>query len=192
MQGIKFLTSPHVEGLHVMLTFAEWLSVACSLYTQTSTHTPTIIRGVKKAMASEVTQIIQKIMEMLPTLVEEFLKENFKKTSELLEEIDHVEEGMSNHAIRLSDYLDGVEYLEEGIRIHENNPTLYSWEVRDKFQDDLKVLKNDIQEGIINMLTERNSLKKHKAELKKLRDEFSMLNERMIVVEYFKEFMKNL
>jgi hypothetical protein len=28
--------------------------------------------------------------------------------------------------------------------------------------------------------------------LKKLRDEFSMLNERMIVVEYFKEFMKNL
>jgi hypothetical protein len=64
--------------------------------------------------------------------------------------------------------------------------------VRDKFQDDLKVLKNDIQEGIINMLTERNSLKKHKVELKKLRDEFSMLNERMIVVEYFKEFMKNL
>jgi tRNA A37 methylthiotransferase MiaB len=147
-------------------------------------------------MATQVSQLIKRmikrITEMLPTLTEELLSQNFKRTSDLLEEIKQVEEGMSILALRLSDSLEAVEYVEEGIRIHESNPTQYRWEVHERYQDEFKMFKNDVQEGIINILTEMRTLEKHNAELKKLRDELSMLNERMIVVEYFKEYMKNL
>ncbi|KAK2436844.1 hypothetical protein QL285_021810 [Trifolium repens] len=124
--------------------------------------------------------------------VEEALSLNYKRTSDVLVEIDHVEESIIIYATTLSDVMEAIEYVEECMRIHERNPYNYDWENYGILEDDLSILKYDIQFGIVNILEARETFKKYYAELSELSKERSMLGEKALLVENVKETIENL
>ncbi|KAK2428948.1 hypothetical protein QL285_027427 [Trifolium repens] len=97
------------------------------------------------------------------SLVKEALSLNYKSTSHVLKQIEHMEERISIYATTLSDIMEAKEYVEECMRIHERNPSNYDWLSYGVLEDHFGALKYDIQFGIVNILKARETLKKYYA-----------------------------
>jgi hypothetical protein len=123
---------------------------------------------------------------------EESLSLNYKRTSDVLVEMDRMEERISIHATTLSDVMEAMEYVKECMRIHERNPDRYDMESYGILEDNFSMLKYDVQFGIVNILDARETLKKYHAELSELSKERSMLGEKAFVVENIRETIENL
>ncbi|KAK2428883.1 hypothetical protein QL285_027367 [Trifolium repens] len=124
--------------------------------------------------------------------VKKALSLNYKSTSHVLKQIEHVEERISIYATTLSDIMEAKEYVEECMRIHERNPSNYDWLSYGVLEDHFGALKYDIQFGIVNILKARETLKKYYAELSELSNERSMLGQKAVIAENVRKTIENL
>ncbi|KAK2428945.1 hypothetical protein QL285_027425 [Trifolium repens] len=126
------------------------------------------------------------------SLVKEALSLNYKSTSHVLKQIEHMEERISIYATTLSDIMEAKEYVEECMRIHERNPSNYDWLSYGVLEDHFGALKYDIQFGIVNILKARETLKKYYAELSELSNERSMLGQEAVIAENVRKTIENM
>jgi chromosome segregation ATPase len=104
-----------------------------------------------------------------------------------------IEEGLEQNCKTMSALLKEIESAEEEMRMHEKNLAAFCYEEKTtNSEDKLKELKNSIQEEIINLLLKRRTLNNLETELEELRDDLSVLNEKLDIVHNLKNTIETL